>query len=174
MYIKINGSSQHYNASITTFKTQKGNDAVGIIGEMPITNKGFILYDDNDQVFNDLSEYIYVYGEGGKAYTKVEEVIEYGTPTYTPLPPSPYDRLSSRINAVNNQVNAITPYTETKKIYIGDTDAVFTNIYKQGNISAYLTIGGIQMPCEVISEENNIIITFDEAEEVGEVTISIQ
>lgn len=174
MYIKINGSDEHYDASITTFKTQKGNDAVGIIGEMPVTDKGFILYDDNDKIFNDLSEYIYPYGDNGTAYTKVEETIEYGEPTYTPLPPTPYDRLSSRVNTLNNQVNAITPYTETKDVYIGDTECIFDNVYKQGNISVYLVIDGEQKPCEITTYENYTLVTFDEAESIGTITISIQ
>ena len=172
MYIKINGSDEHYDASITTFKTQKGNDAVGIIGEMPVTDKGFILYNDKDEIFNDLSEYIYPYGDNGTAYTKVEENIEYGEPTYVELPPSPYDILSSRVSKINNQVNALTPYTETKIVYIGETECIFDKVIN-GNISAYLEIGGEQMPCDITVGEKYITVSFDEAEDLGSVTISI-
>lgn len=174
MYIKINGSDEQYDAYITTFKTQHSNDAIKIIGEVPQTDKGFKLYDDKDNLVNDLSDYIYPYGNDGNKYSNVEETIIDGESTFEPIPPSSYDRLSSRVSTLNNQVNAITPYTETKTVYIGDKNCIFTNIYKQGNISAYFTVDGIQMPCEVISEGNNIIVSFDEAEKIGTVTISIQ
>lgn len=174
MYIKINGSNEHFDAYITTFSTQHGNNGVRVIGDMPQTDKGFKLYNDADEMVNDLSDYIYLYGDNGNEYTDIEETIEYAECSFEPLPPSGYDVLNNRISKVNSKVNTITPFTQNKKVYIGDKEVIFTNIYKQGNISAYLTIGGVQMPCEVMSEENNIIVTFDEAEEVGEVTISIQ
>lgn len=172
MYIKINGSDEHYDASITTFKTQHGNDAIGIIGDMPVTDQGFILYDDNGKVYNDLSEYIYSYGDSGKAYTKVEETIEYGATVSDPLPPSPYDILSSRVSKINSQVNAITPYTETKTVYIGDKECIFDKVVN-GNISAYLEIGGEQKPCDITVGEKYITVSFDEAEDLGLVTINI-
>ena len=175
MYIKINGSDEHYNASITTFKTRTGNDAVGIVGEMPITDKGFIIYDDNDKVLNDLSEYIYLYGDSGKAYTKTEENSESGESTFDPIPYNPpYEKIYKRIDAVNKKVNNITPYERTKEVYIGDVECVFDNVYKKGNISAYLVIDGEQKPCEITTYENYVVVTFDEAENIGTVTISIQ
>ena len=91
MYIKINGSDEHYNASITTFSTQHGNEGVRVIGDMPQTDKGFILYDDNDKVFNDLSDFVYSYGNNDNEYTKVEEIIEEAECSFEPLPPSSYD-----------------------------------------------------------------------------------
>ena len=172
MYIKINNSDEQYDAYITTFTTQHGNDAIGIVGEMPITDKGFKLYDDNGKLVNDLSDYIYLYGDNGKAYTKVEETIESGECTFDPLPPSSYDILSRRISSVNNQVNALTPYTETKTVYVGETECVFDKVVN-GNISAYLEIGGEQMPCNITVGEKYITVTFDEAIDLGSVTISI-
>lgn len=172
MYIKINGSDEHYDASITTFKTQHGNDAVGIVGDMPVTDKGFILYEDNGKVYNDLSEYIYSYGDSGKAYTKVEEIIEYGATVSDPLPPSPYEVLSSRVSKINSQVNSLTPYTETKDVYIGDKECRFDKVIN-GNISAYVEIGGEQKNCDVVVYETYIAVVFEEAEDTGTVTIKI-
>lgn len=172
MYIKINGSDEHYDAYITTFKTQKGNDAVGIVGDMPVTDKGFILYEDNGKVYNDLSEYIYSYGDSGKAYTKVEETIEYGATVSDPLPPSPYEVLSSRVSRINSQVNSLTPYTETKDVYIGDKECRFDKVIN-GNISAYVEIGGEQKNCDIVVYETYIAVVFEEAEDTGTVTIKI-
>ena len=172
MYIKINGFDEHYDASITTFKTQHGNDAVGIVGDMPVTDKGFILYEDNGKVYNDLSEYIYSYGDSGKAYTKVEETIEYGATVSDPLPPSPYEVLSSRVSKINSQVNSLTPYTETKDVYIGDKECRFDKVIN-GNISAYVEIGGEQKNCDVVVYETYIAVVFEEAEDTGTVTIKI-
>ena len=174
MYIKINGSDEHYNASITTFSTQHGNQGVRVIGDMPQTNKGFILYDDNDNIFNDLSDFVYSYGNNGNEYTKVKEIIEEAECSFEPLPPSSYDMLVKRISSINNKVNTITPYTETKNVYIGDIECVFDNVYKSGNINAFLVIDGEQKPCEITTYENYILVTFDEAENTGTITISVQ
>ena len=172
MYVKINGSDERYNVDVVPFSTQHGNDAVKVIGDMPRTTEGFKIYDDNDNVYNDLSDYIYLYGEDG--YTKVEDTDEPGDCTFAPIPPSAYDQLSRRISAVSNQVNEITPYTETKKVYIGDSEIIFENVYKDGNISAFLTIDGEQKPCDISTFENYIRVTFEEAQEVGQLTISVQ
>ena len=172
MYIKINGSDERYNAYITTFKTQHSNDAIRIIGNVPQTNKGFKLYDDNNNLINDLSDYIYPYGDDSNKYSNVEDIIINGESTFEPIPPSAYDRLNSRVNVINSQVNAITPYTETKTVYIGEKECIFDKVVN-GNISAYLEIGGEQMPCDIIVGEKYITVTFEEAEDLGLVTISI-
>ena len=172
MYIKINGSDEQYDAYITTFKTQHSNDAIKIIGDVPQTDKGFKLYDDNGKLVNDLSDYIYPYGEDGNKYSNVEDIIINGESTFEPIPPSAYDRLSSRVSVLNGQVNALTPYTETKTVYVGETECVFDKVIN-GNISAYLEIGGEQMPCDITVGEKYITVSFDEAIDLGSVTISI-
>ena len=173
MYVKINGSDEkYYDIQITFFTTDKGNSGIVVIGDIPHTDKGFKVYEDDDVLNTDLSSYIYQYGMWENEYTNVEEIVDYGVDGYDPLPPSPYDILSRRISAVNNQVNALTPYKETKTVYIGDKECVFNKIVN-GNISAYLEIGGEQMPCNIIEGEKYITVTFDEAEELGSVTISI-
>lgn len=173
MYVKINGSDEkYYDIQITFFTTDKGNSGIIVIGDIPHTDKGFKVYEDNDELNNDLSSYIYQYGMWDNEYTNVEEVVDYGESVDNPLPPSPYDRLSSRISAINNQVNALTPYTETKTVYIGDKECVFDKVVN-GNISAYLEIGGEQMPCVITVGEKYITVAFEEAEDLGLVTISI-
>lgn len=175
MYVKINNSDKkYYDIQITFFTTDKGNSGIVVVGDIPHTDKGFKVYEDNGEINTDLSSYIYQYGIWDNEYTNIEEIVDYGEDVCEPLPPSPYDRLSSRISVINNQVNIITPYTETKKVYIGDVECVFDNVYKKGNINAYLVIDGEQKPCEITTYENYISVTFEEAENTGTVTISIQ
>lgn len=173
MYVKINDSDEkYYDIQITFFTTDKGNSGIILVGDIPHTDKGFKVYEDDDELINDLSSYIYQYGIWENEYTNVEEIVDYGRDVDDPLPPSAYDRLSKRINTLNNQVNSITPHTETKTVYIGDKECVFDKVVN-GNISAYLEIGGEQMPCDITVGEKYITVTFEEAEDLGLVTISI-
>lgn len=75
-----------------------------------------------------------------------------------------------RVDDTSNKVVAITPYTETKTAYIGDTEVVFTDV-PQGNLSVYF-----DTPTDYSVERTKdaIAVTFDALDEVTEVTISIQ
>lgn len=66
-------------------------------------------------------------------------------------------------------ISNITPYTETKTAYIGDTEVVFTNV-PQGNLSVYF-----DTPTDyaINRESNNIEVSFEPLEDVTTVTISI-
>lgn len=66
-------------------------------------------------------------------------------------------------------ISNITPYTETKTAYIGDTEVVFSNV-PQGNLSVYF-----DTPTDyaINRESNNIEVSFEPLEEVTTVTISI-
>ena len=74
------------------------------------------------------------------------------------------------IAGTRQNISAITPYTETKTAYIGDTEVVFTNV-QQGNLSVYF-----DTPTDYSVERTNdaIAVTFDALDEVTTVTISIQ
>ena len=76
----------------------------------------------------------------------------------------------SKLDDTSNKVTQITPYTETKTAYIGDTEVVFTNV-PQGNLSVYF-----DTPTDYSVERTNdaIAVTFDALDEVTTVTISIQ
>lgn len=82
---------------------------------------------------------------------------------------TPYvdSRLIEHIDMLGREVDAITPYTETKTAYIGDTEVVFfpPNI---GNVTVYF-----DKPYTMEKLSDRIIISFDELEEVTEITISI-
>lgn len=172
MYIKINGSDEQYNAHVIPFTTQHGNEGIRVVGEMPETDQGFKAYEDEKHIIGDFSDYIYLYAPN--EYTKVEEEIEYATCSYQTPSPSPYDKLSNRINRLSSQVNAITPYVESKNVYIGDTECVF-DVMISGEISAFVVDKlGNNIPNTVVEEVNKVRVLFDELEQSATVTISIQ
>ena len=80
-------------------------------------------------------------------------------------------QLSEIINLFNAQrkeeIEAITPYTETQTAYIGDTEKIFYTDM-QGNLTVFF-------PYEYTVERltDRIIITFNPLEEVTDITISI-
>ena len=75
-----------------------------------------------------------------------------------------------KVDDTSNRVTAITPYTETKTAYIGDTEVVFTNV-PQGNLNVYF-----DTPTDYSVERTKdaVAVTFDALDEVTTVTISIQ
>ena len=173
-YIKINGDNTHYIVSIMPFTTQHGYNAIRFIGEdIPETDKGFKLYDDNDEVISDYSEYTNIYRKN--EYSVEHDEIVYPKGSNQPLNPSPYDNLSRRISQVSSQVNAITPYTDSKNAYIDDTECVFENINKEGALTVNVVDrNGVSIDYQVAKEDNNIIVTFEPLEEVATVSIVIQ
>ena len=78
------------------------------------------------------------------------------------------NELGKRIdNFTNKRIDDITPYTETKTAYIGDTEITFfTEV--TGNLTVYF-------PYEYTVERlsDRITISFEELEEVTDITISI-
>lgn len=106
MYIKINGSDEHYDASIRPFITQGGNSAIKIIGNVPLTDKGFKVYDEYDVVFSDFSDYIYSYGDN--EYTTVIEERITAECSFQPIAPSALSNLIGRVNQIANQVDINT------------------------------------------------------------------
>ena len=170
MYAKINGSDERYEISLSSFTTQNGNIGVRVTGEMPITDKGFKVY-DGDNLIGDYSDFTYLYNPN--EYTKVSEEKIPASGTDAPLPPSAIDILSRSISNVNSRVSEITPYVMSKDVYIGETECVF-DLVKNGNINAWVTTKDAQLPCNFDVIENKIIVSFDELEEVGTVTVSIQ
>ena len=172
LYIKI--GKKKYPCKFQVFTTQLGNDGIRIIGDVPLAN-GFQIVDENDNLITDRSDYTYLYREDDtcKEYTKVAEEIIPTEGFTLGTPSSPYDVLSRRISAVNNKVNGITPYTESKDVYIGNTECIFSKP-KDGSISAWLTVGNEQIPCTYEVVNDMIVVSFEALEEVGTVNISIQ
>lgn len=97
-----------------------------------------------------------------------------GVCSYVELPPSAIDRLNSRINSVSNNVASITPYTESKTAYIGDTEVIFTKA-KDGIITSNcITENGNQIDVSMELSNNEVAIKFEPLEETATVSISIQ
>lgn len=138
LYIKI-GDNKYPIDKFSTFITQMGQTAVRIIGDVPLADNGFEIVDDADNIIGDMSEFTYLYREDDnvKEYTKTaEEIIPTQSFASGDIPITPYDVLSRRISAVNNRVTEITPYTETKRGYIGEVEKMFYNV-PDGNVSVF-------------------------------------
>lgn len=65
------------------------------------------------------------------------------------------------------RVDAVTPYTETKQAYIGDTEVTFYDV-PEGNVTVFF-----DKPYTMEKVADRITLTFDELEEVTDITISI-
>lgn len=82
-----------------------------------------------------------------------------------------WDKIGSIEKKLSNyteiKVDAVTPYTKTRQAYIGDASVTFTDT-PQGNLTVYF-------PYNYTVERlaDRITISFEELEEVTEVTISI-
>ena len=124
-YIKINGDDTHYIVSIMPFTTQHGYNAIRFIGEdIPETDQGFKLYDDNDNIISDFSDYKYIYRKN--EYSVEHDEIVYPKGSDQPLSPSPYDNLSRRISQVANvaytTANGLAETNDALCEYTTDTD----------------------------------------------------
>lgn len=75
----------------------------------------------------------------------------------------------SKVDNTASIVTTITPYTETKTAYIGDTEVAFQN--KQGNLLVYTDK---PFPYSVDRNYDFIVVNFEPLEEVSQITISIQ
>lgn len=70
-------------------------------------------------------------------------------------------------------LDAITPYTETKTAYIGDTEIVFTDV-PDGNLSVYVKDVEGNYPNHTIERLlDKVTVRFDSLENLTEVTISV-
>ena len=78
------------------------------------------------------------------------------------------DSASGAIPRIDEAIKDLTPYTDTKQAYIGDTEAVFTNA-PQGNLTVFM-----DGDYTVDREGGIITVHFEPLEEVTTITISIQ
>ena len=75
--------------------------------------------------------------------------------------------ITAKVDDSANQVKAITPYTETKIGYYGETEKTFYNV-PDGNVTVY---GLAEYTMDRISD--NITLTFDALTKETNITISI-
>ena len=71
------------------------------------------------------------------------------------------------INGTRQSVANITPWTQTKKAYIDDTEVVFTDV-PNGNLTVYCDVA-----YSVVRGATEVTVSFAPLEEVIDVTISI-
>lgn len=171
MYVKINGNDTHYNVEPVSFTTQHGNQAIRFIGdEIPTTDKGFKMYDDEDREILDLSAYKYEYRSN--EYTVVEEEIQSPSGNNEPLGPSYSDIINKRISDLNTKVNYLTPYEESKKAYYGENEKAFYNV-PEGNLTVFFDNYDGEYETERILDR--LTITFPERlKDMTNITIKIE
>jgi hypothetical protein len=172
MYLKFNDSKERYDVVLNSFTTQNGNKGVRIIGDVPENTSGFVILDDNDKVIGDFSAFTHLYNPN--EYTETEEQKVPSHSAYTQPAPSVIDSLANSINAVNQRVSEITPYTESKTAYIDDTEILFESD-KQGNIVVTaIDSDGESVNVAYKRDGNKILVYFEPLESITKVTISIQ
>lgn len=174
-YIKPKGERRRFNVTLMPCTTQNGYDAVRFIGEdVPDTyTAGFYYYDDDNSLIADLTAYRKFYMHNMYSVKKDTEIdpkpnnsnVSGGTE-------STYGALITMITDLNNKVADLTPYTESKQVYIRNTSCEFDKV-KDGNVVATLTLSKTEIPCEYEIINNKIIVHFEELEEPGIVTITI-
>lgn len=76
-------------------------------------------------------------------------------------------RYTDKADAIRAEIKAITPYTETKTAYIGDTEITFYNA-PNGNLTVFF-----DKPYTMEKVADRITLHFEELEEVTEITISV-
>lgn len=74
---------------------------------------------------------------------------------------------SADVDGVRKSVSDVTPYTETKQAYIGDTEITFYGV-PEGNVTIFF-----DKPYTMEKVAGGITLTFDELDEVTDITISI-
>ena len=78
---------------------------------------------------------------------------------------------TSRADSTSSQIRNITPYTDKKTAYYGDTSVTFYDA-PQGNASVF--IDGYGGGYSVSRESSRLIVSFDALDKQTEVTVSIQ
>ena len=72
-----------------------------------------------------------------------------------------------------SEIKAITPYMESKRVYIDDTSCVFENV-RGGNTTAFMVSdNGLGIPCTIARSGDSVVVSFEKLEEVATVTISV-
>ena len=80
----------------------------------------------------------------------------------------------SKTDNTASEVKAITPYTETKTAYLGDTEVIFTDV-KDGNLSVFVKDENGNYPDFSVDRNGDIItVYFEPLEYITTITISIQ
>lgn len=170
-YVIFNGTKNKQTLDrFSPFKTQSGQKAMRLIGNIIGNDKGFKLYSNSDVILGDFSDYksVYQQTEDSIEYCEEEEEIIFPTLGEAEIPTSAISNLSTRISQLDNKVSAIEPYVMEKQAYIGDTECVFDKA-KDGAITVMLNDNS----CNYRVEGNKVIAEFEALEEVATVRVVI-
>ena len=167
IYVEIDGKK--YPCEFEVGRSQMGQDVARIISsDAPISENGIKIFND-DNLMVDLSEYTNLYqsNETVKEYTKeVEEIIPVECFEMGDVPVNPIQR---QISALNKRISDITPYTQTKYGYYGETEKVFYGV-PQGNVTVFCDVDN-----SITRIEDRLIVKFAERlADTVEVTIMVQ
>lgn len=166
MKIKIGKKKYPCKAEYST--TQMGSTLIRIISETaPVAENGFTLYTDDESKEIDKSDFTYLYQQYGtvKEYTNVEEVRVSASGYISGIPESPIDR---RFDAVNQRINEVTPYEQTKMAYFGEVEKVFYGV-PNGVLTVHM-----DNEYTVDRVADRVIVKFDRLSGTKEITIVVQ
>lgn len=92
---------------------------------------------------------------------------------YIPPEPTPIEVLEKKIDAVAADVEQLTPYTDSKKAYIGATSVTFDNV-KGKYLTVYAeTESGKTLTTSVGRINDTVTVAFDALTEVANISISL-
>ena len=169
LYIKI-GEQKYPIKDFSTFTSQMGNDAIRIVGDVPLAN-GFLIVDDEDNLISDRSDYIYLLREDDecKEYTKVEDSI---VPTESfAMGDIPESSIQRQLNALNQRISDITPYTDSKMAYYGEKEKIFYGV-PQGNLTIFFD--NYTGEYSVSRAEDRLTVKFPTLAEQTNITVMVQ
>lgn len=185
-YIKfMTGDPRHYRCTIMPFKTQHGIEAIALntAEEIPVNESGFKYFNDKNQLLGDY--YAYRYHYDGNSYSVERDVINRGGGSDAPLPASPILQLQNMVYMANQRISnvdanlsqeiqAITPYIETKTAYIDDTEIIFESDAQGNVLASAVNTENESVECLVNRDGKVITVSFlHPLEYVTNVTISI-
>lgn len=166
MIIKI--GKKKYPCKAETSTTQMGSPLVRIISETaPVAENGFTLYTDDESKEIDKSDFTYLYQQYGtvKEYTNVEEVRVSASGYISGIPVSALDR---RLDSMNERINAVTPYEDSKKAYYGEVEKVFYGV-PQGILTVHM-----DADYTVERIEDRVYVRFERLTDTKDITIVVQ
>lgn len=81
--------------------------------------------------------------------------------------------VTSKVDTTSNNVETLTPYTDQKNGYIGDTEVLFTGV-PAGKLSVFIEDSEGNYPNYTIERiSDKITVSFDPLEYVATITISV-
>lgn len=78
------------------------------------------------------------------------------------------------VEGCKNDIEVITPFSESKKAYINDEYCVFDTSKKGAITCSCITDSGIGIPTSYTVSNNSVTVSFNKLDEVATVSINIQ